>query len=90
MCELALEVVKTNKEETDHQLKAKLDEIEFRKTELLRIRKDALMEIDALKDHKNLIIDVLKAVKENAAAICEKCLTIRSLMDLIRLSFCFS
>ncbi|KYN28924.1 Tektin-1 [Trachymyrmex cornetzi] len=73
-CDSAQEIVKVNKEETDHRLLEKLNDIEFRKGELLRIRKDTVLEIDALSVYKERIINVLKSVKRNALAICEKCL----------------
>lgn len=57
----------------------KLNDIEFRKEELLRIRKDSGLEIDALSVYKERITDVLNSVKRNALAICEKCLIARSL-----------
>jgi tektin-1 len=78
-CDLATEIVKTNKEETDHQLKEKINDIEFRKEELLRIRKDIVLEIDALLTYKERIANTLKSVKRNALTICEKCLIARSL-----------
>lgn len=77
-CESAKEIVKTNKEETDHRLLEKLNDIEFRKGELLKIRKNSVLEIDALSVYKERITDALKSVKRNALAICEKCLITRS------------
>jgi len=81
-CESAKEIIKANKEETDHRLLEKLNDIEFRKGELLRIRKDSVLEIDALSVYKERITDALKSLKRNALAICEKCLVIRSLRFL--------
>lgn len=78
-CESAKEIVKSNKEETDHRLLEKLNDIEFRKEELLRIRKDSVLEIDALSVYKERITNALKSVKRNGLAICEKCLIARSL-----------
>ncbi|XP_012059600.1 PREDICTED: tektin-1 [Atta cephalotes] len=76
-CDSAKEIVKTNKEETDHRLLEKLNDIEFRKGELQRMRKDIALEIDALFVYKERIINVLKSVKRNALAICERCLIAR-------------
>ncbi|XP_011251049.2 tektin-1 [Camponotus floridanus] len=76
-CELAAEIAKVNKEETDHRLQEKLNDIEFRKKELLRIRKDIALEIDALSMYKERLTDALKSVKRNALAICEECLIAR-------------
>ncbi|XP_028049591.2 tektin-1 [Monomorium pharaonis] len=76
-CESAGEIVKDNKEETDHRLLEKLNDVEFRKGELLRIRKDNVLEIDALSVYKERITDTLKSVKRNASVICEKCLAAR-------------
>ncbi|KAL0112530.1 hypothetical protein PUN28_012091 [Cardiocondyla obscurior] len=76
-CESAKEIVKANKEETDHRLLEKLNDIEFRKAELLRVRKDCVLEIDALSVYKERLANVLKSVKRNALVICEKCLAAR-------------
>ncbi|XP_020284852.1 tektin-1 isoform X2 [Pseudomyrmex gracilis] len=76
-CDFATEIAKVNKEETDHQLKEKLNDIEFRKEELLRIRKDLVLEIDALPAYKERITDVLKIVRGNASTICKNCLITR-------------
>ncbi|XP_024946354.1 tektin-1 [Cephus cinctus] len=77
VCELSAETVKANKEETDHYLKEKLDDIEFRKQELLRVRKEVLLETDALATYKERLMDALSSVKRNALVICEKCLIAR-------------
>lgn len=70
--------MRNNKEETDHRLKEKIEDIEFRKQELLRIRKDVLLEFDALSIYKERIMDALSSVRKNALIICEKCLIFRS------------
>ncbi|KOC67219.1 Tektin-1 [Habropoda laboriosa] len=77
VCELSTETVRDNKLETDHRLKEKIEDIEFRKKELLRIRKEVLFEIDALLIYKERIMDALSSVKKNALVICEKCLIFR-------------
>lgn len=77
VCELSSEKVRNNKEETDHRLKEKIEDIEFRKKELLRIRKEVLLEIDALSIYKERIMDALSSVRKNAFVICEKCLILR-------------
>ncbi|KAK1133939.1 hypothetical protein K0M31_011726 [Melipona bicolor] len=77
ICELSSERVRNNKEETDYRLKEKVDDIEFRKKELLRIRKEVLLEIDALSIYKERIMDALSSVRRNAFVICEKCLSFR-------------
>lgn len=77
ICELSSEMVRNNKEETDYRLKEKLEDIEFRKKELLRIRKEVLLEIDALSIYKERIIDALSSVRRNALVISDKCLSFR-------------
>lgn len=76
-CESAKGIVRANKEETDHQLLEKLNDIEFRKRELLQARRNCVLEIDALTVYEERLADVLKSVKRNALAICEKCLAAR-------------
>ncbi|OAD60193.1 Tektin-1, partial [Eufriesea mexicana] len=77
VCELSSETVRNNKEETDHKLKEKIEDIEFHKEELLHIRKDVLLEVDALSMYKERIMDALSSVRKNALVICEKCLIFR-------------
>lgn len=71
-------MVLDNKEETNHRLKEKIEDIEFRKRELLRIRKEVLLEVDTLTIYKERIMDALSSVRRNALVICEKCLIFRS------------
>jgi len=85
MCDLSTEIVKANKEDTDHQLKEKIDDIEYRKKELLRSRKDVVLEIDTLLTHKERIAHELQSIKKNALAICKKCLVLRLLIQCILL-----
>lgn len=77
VCHSAAEIVKANREETERQLQEKLSDIEFRRKELLRIRKDIVLEIDGLSIYRERITDALKSVKRNALTICEKCLNAR-------------
>ncbi|XP_054008593.1 tektin-1 [Hylaeus anthracinus] len=87
VCELSTEKTKSNKDETDHRLEEKLEDIEFCKRELLRIRKEVLLESDSLSVYKERIMDALSSVKRNALAICEKCLIFREHrlgIDLVR------
>ncbi|KAG6802019.1 tektin-1 [Apis mellifera caucasica] len=77
ICELSSETVKNNKEETDHRLKEKIGDIEFRKKELLRIRKEVILEIDTLSIYKERIMDALSSIRKSALIICEKCLVFR-------------
>ncbi|XP_017882422.2 tektin-1 [Ceratina calcarata] len=87
VCEFSSETARNNKEETDHRLREKLEDIEFRKKELLRIRKEVLLESDALSMYKQRIMDALASVRRNALVICEKCLIFREHrlgIDLVR------
>lgn len=87
ICELSTDKVRDNKDETDHRLKEKLEDIEFCKKELLCIRKEVLLESDALSIYKERIMDALSSVRRNALIICEKCLMFRERrlgIDLVR------
>ncbi|XP_031848349.1 tektin C [Nomia melanderi] len=77
ICETSTERAKGNKEETEYRLKEKLEDIEFRKGELLRIRKEVLLETDALTIYKERIMNAIASVRRNALVICEKCLMFR-------------
>ncbi|XP_074102593.1 tektin C [Cotesia typhae] len=77
ICDSALELTKTNKTATDYELKEKLADVKFVKDEILRHRKDVILEIDALKTYKARLIDGLASIQENAAEICKKCLIAR-------------
>lgn len=58
-------------------MKEKLSDVKFVKDEILRHRKDVILEIDALKTYKTRLIDGLSSIQENAADICKKCLIAR-------------
>ncbi|CAG5108396.1 Similar to TEKT1: Tektin-1 (Homo sapiens) [Cotesia congregata] len=77
ICDSTLELTKTNKTATDYELKEKLTDVKFVKDEILRHRKDVILEIDALKTYKARLIDGLSSIQENAADICKKCLIAR-------------
>ncbi|XP_012274923.1 tektin-1 [Orussus abietinus] len=77
ICELTAEEAKVNKKETDYRLKEKLEDIEFNRKELLQIRREVLLEIEALGVSKDRLIDALNSVRKNALDICQKCLMYR-------------
>lgn len=77
ICDSTLELTKTNKTATDYELKEKLADVKFVKDEILRHRRDVILEIDALKTYKARLIDGLASIQENAAEICKKCLIAR-------------
>ncbi|XP_034949612.1 tektin-1 [Chelonus insularis] len=77
ICEATLEITKTNKIATDRELEEKLADVKFVRGELLTLRKNIVLEIDALKVYKTRLTDALVALNENAAEICEKCLELR-------------
>ncbi|XP_015514892.2 tektin-1 [Neodiprion pinetum] len=74
---LTEESARSNKEEVDYRLEEKVKDIEFRKKELLNVRKEVLHEVDALGIYKERLMDALSSVKCNALVICQKCLIVR-------------
>ncbi|XP_048507703.1 tektin-1 [Athalia rosae] len=74
---LTAESAEANKKEVDHRLDEKLEDIKFRKDELLRVRKEVLLEVDALCVFKERLTDALFSVKKSALIICHKCLMAR-------------
>ncbi|CAB0029684.1 unnamed protein product [Trichogramma brassicae] len=77
VCKLSTESVKSNRDETNHCLDDRIKEIENCKQELLRIRGELQLEIDALQTYKTRLVDSLKSLKSNALETCNKCLVAR-------------
>lgn len=77
ICNSTLELTKNNKLTSDYQLDEKLTNIKFCKDELLRVRKDTCLEIDALSTYKSRLVDALSSIRRNAMSICQNCLIVR-------------
>ncbi|KAJ8680317.1 hypothetical protein QAD02_016104 [Eretmocerus hayati] len=77
VCEFTTETVINNKNETNHCLEERINEIEFCKNELARSRDVLPLEIDALETYKNRLQASLSSLKQNALDICKKCLSAR-------------
>ncbi|XP_014224827.1 tektin-1 [Trichogramma pretiosum] len=77
VCKLSTESVKSNRDETNHCLDDRIKEIENCKQELLLIRRELQLEIDALQAYKTRLVDSLKSLKSNALETCNKCLVAR-------------
>lgn len=77
ICELSSDAVKLNKEETDYQIKKTHDEVEYYKKELILVRKELLLEIDALGIYKVRINDTLASMKKNALKTVIECISLR-------------
>lgn len=71
------EISKLNKADTDHCLNQRIEEIEFRKRETEKQRKDVVLEIDALITYKERIMDAMQSIKDEALRICKKCIILR-------------
>lgn len=71
------EIVKDNKEDTNFCIEERIKEIEFRKKETEKQRKQVLLEIDALVTYKERIMDAMQSIKDEALRICKKCIIMR-------------
>lgn len=71
------EITVLNKREVDHKLEEKLLDIKFAKDEILKQRKEVVIEIQNLEVYNERIMDALANLKESALKICKKCLIIR-------------
>ncbi|XP_001601619.1 tektin-1 [Nasonia vitripennis] len=77
VCKFTTEKVISNRDQTNHCLNERINEIEFCKQELIRNRNELPLEIDALISYKNRLLDSLSSLRQNALDICEKCLSAR-------------
>lgn len=75
--ENSAELAQLNKDETNHHFKQRIQEIEFRKRETEKIRKEVLLEIEALETYKERIMDAMPYIKTEALRICKKCIIMR-------------
>lgn len=71
------ELAGINKAETDHNLDERIKEIEFRKIETEKQRKDVMLEVDALVTYKERIMDAMQSIKDEGLRICKKCIILR-------------
>ena len=77
ICACTTETVKSNRDDTNHYLHERINEIQFCKEELLHNRNELPLEIDALSTYRDRLIDSLTSLRQNALEICEKCLLAR-------------
>ncbi|XP_014206074.1 tektin-1 [Copidosoma floridanum] len=77
VCELTTEAVKSNRDNTNHQLQQRIEHIEFCKDELERYRNVLPLEIDTLKVYRERLTNSLTSLRKNALDICLKCLLTR-------------
>ena len=66
---LSTEKVKYNLDETNHCLDERIQEVEFYKQELVRIRNELPPEIDTLEWYKTRLVNSLAALKLNSLSI---------------------
>ncbi|XP_044755262.1 tektin-1-like [Coccinella septempunctata] len=71
------EVTRTNKQEVDHKLAEKVNQIEFLKNEVELLRKQVGMEIDTLNLFLIRLEDTQRGLQESCMAVCMKCLYFR-------------
>lgn len=77
MKDLSEEIVRTNKEETNHKLEEKIKDIEFLRGEIRRQRKEVVLELDNLTTFYERIFDTLNNIKSGPEVINNKCLMLR-------------
>lgn len=71
------EATKLNKNETNHHIEQRIEDIEFRKKETEKIRKEVCMEIEALDTYKERIYDAMASIKSEGLRLCQKCIVLR-------------
>lgn len=79
--DIAVEVIKSNKEETDHCLQEKIKDIEYHTNEIKLKQEEVIKELDILRIYRKRTSDTLTSVSKNIVEIDEKCLQLRFLHD---------
>lgn len=84
------ELTKRNKQEVDHSLVQKLEDVKFNKQEILRQKKEVCLEIDNLVTYNGRIVEAIKPLQGELLEISQKCLMIREGrigIDLVKYTF---
>lgn len=87
MSEQVNEITNMNKQDVDHSLKQKIEDINFNKREILKQRKGVCTETDNLLTYNERIMDAMASLKIQALQICQKCIIFREGrlgIDLVR------
>ncbi|XP_045473228.1 tektin-1-like [Harmonia axyridis] len=75
--DLTEEIVRTNKEETNHKIEEKIRDIEFLRGEIRGQRKEVVLELDNLITFFERIFDAVNMIKAGPDMINRKCLMLR-------------
>ncbi|XP_044755845.1 tektin-1-like [Coccinella septempunctata] len=75
--DLTEEVVRTNKQETNHKIEEKIKDIDFLRGEIRRQRKEVVLELDNLTTFYERIYDALNNIKAGPEMVNNKCLMLR-------------
>lgn len=65
------------KKETDYRLKERVIDVSFQRDEIVKQKKDACLEEEALKTYKDRMINAIQNLNEQALVLCEKCIILR-------------
>lgn len=65
------------KRETDYRLQERVIDVSFQRDEILKQKKDACLEEEALKTYRQRIINAIENLSEEATVLCHKCIILR-------------
>lgn len=75
--EKSAELATQNKNETNHAIEERINDIEFQRTEVELQRKMVCLEIEALLTYKERIMDAMKSIQHEGLRLCQKCIILR-------------
>lgn len=77
LCKLSSDKVKSNRDDTNYQLKSRINEIENFKQDLISIRNELPLEINIVITYRDRLKNSLAHLRLNALVINTKCLEAR-------------
>lgn len=65
------------KKEADYRLKERITDVQFQRDEIVKQKKDACLEEEALKTYRQRVMNAIDNLREEALILCKKCIILR-------------
>lgn len=65
------------KKEADYRLKERVIDVQFQRDEILKQKKDACLEEEALKAYRQRVMNAIDNLRADAMVLCQKCIIFR-------------
>lgn len=65
------------KKEADFRLKERIIDVQFQRDEIVKQKKDACLEEEALKTYRQRVTSAIDNLREEAMILCQKCIILR-------------